>query len=237
MILICSTIFWAGLFVLFFSGFQFLETVHPPTRRRLRRVHLQHVLPVAPDDADLLDRDHPATPGSFSRRRRITCLTTPAAPDRIFAHKFFEAIAFSSWAFLLLLGSPLMVSFGIVEGGRLAVLRAFPRVFPRIRPDSGRSRSGGGDLRGHLPASPPEDRSWHARRWWVCWQSWRFLSWAGEIWRDSGGGADHRLAGWVAWSRLEWSRHSALAKPLDVGGAGSDGPRRLANRPVLSRRS
>ncbi len=42
-------------------------------------------------------------------------LTTPATADRIFAAKFQQAIAFSSWAFLVL-GLPILVAYGLVAG-------------------------------------------------------------------------------------------------------------------------
>lgn len=42
-------------------------------------------------------------------------LTTPALADRIFASKFLTAVGFSSWAFLVL-GMPVLVSYGMVAG-------------------------------------------------------------------------------------------------------------------------
>jgi ABC-2 type transport system permease protein len=42
-------------------------------------------------------------------------LHTPAADDRIFAYKYQGAIAFSSWAFLLL-GAPVLVAYGLIYG-------------------------------------------------------------------------------------------------------------------------
>ena len=42
-------------------------------------------------------------------------LTTPAKADRIFATKFQAAVAFSSWAFLIL-GLPILVAYGVVAG-------------------------------------------------------------------------------------------------------------------------
>lgn len=42
-------------------------------------------------------------------------LSTPARADRIFATKFQAAVAFSSWAFLIL-GLPILVAYGIVAG-------------------------------------------------------------------------------------------------------------------------
>ncbi len=40
---------------------------------------------------------------------------TPAAADQVFAYKFQGAVAFSSWAFLLL-GTPVLVGYGVVRG-------------------------------------------------------------------------------------------------------------------------
>jgi ABC-2 type transport system permease protein len=42
-------------------------------------------------------------------------LCTPARADQVFAYKFQTAIAFSSWAFLLL-GIPILISYGLVFG-------------------------------------------------------------------------------------------------------------------------
>jgi ABC-2 type transport system permease protein len=42
-------------------------------------------------------------------------LTTPARPERIVLHRFQEALFFSSWGFFLL-GSPMMLAYGIVVG-------------------------------------------------------------------------------------------------------------------------
>jgi ABC-2 type transport system permease protein len=42
-------------------------------------------------------------------------LSTPALADRIFAAKFLAAVGFSSWAFLVL-GMPILVSYGMVAG-------------------------------------------------------------------------------------------------------------------------
>ena len=42
-------------------------------------------------------------------------LSTPARADHIFTTKFQAAVAFSSWAFLIL-GMPILVAYGIVAG-------------------------------------------------------------------------------------------------------------------------
>ena len=50
--------------------------------------------------------------GLFHSREGAFLLTTPATTDRIFAYKFAESVAISSWGFFLL-GSPLMAAYGI----------------------------------------------------------------------------------------------------------------------------
>jgi ABC-2 type transport system permease protein len=49
----------------------------------------------------------------FSAAETSFLLTTPAPADQVFAYKFQGAIVFSSWAFVLL-GSPLLVAYGLV---------------------------------------------------------------------------------------------------------------------------
>jgi len=50
--------------------------------------------------------------GLFTGRETEFLLATPIADDQIFAYKFQGAIAFSSWAFVLL-GSPILLSYGL----------------------------------------------------------------------------------------------------------------------------
>ena len=63
--------------------------------------------------------------GLFQSREAAFLLTTPASTDRIFAYKFAEAIGFSSWGFFLL-GSPMMVAYGITVEAPGGVLRDVP---------------------------------------------------------------------------------------------------------------
>ena len=127
MIAICSAIFWAGLFFLFFGGFQFLKSFIP----NLSGEFVEYIFSMF--FLSLLVMLIFSTgiilyTGLFQSREAAYLLTTPASPDRIFAYKFFEAIAYSSWAFLLL-GSPLMVSFGIVEDASWRFYAIFPVFF------------------------------------------------------------------------------------------------------------
>src|SRR5205823_12782510 len=48
----------------------------------------------------------------FSAPETAFLLASPAPEDHIFAYKFGGALAFSSWAFLLL-GGPILIAFGI----------------------------------------------------------------------------------------------------------------------------
>src|SRR5947208_963792 len=49
----------------------------------------------------------------FSSHETAFLLSTPARADHVFAYKFQTAMAFSSWAFLLL-GGPILVAYGMV---------------------------------------------------------------------------------------------------------------------------
>ncbi len=113
MVVICSAVFWAGLFFLFFGGFQFLGMYGALAGDFVEYIFSLFFL-------SLLVMLFFSTgiilySSLFQRREAAFLLTTPATADRIFAYKFTEAIAVSSWAFLLL-GSPLMVAYGISVG-------------------------------------------------------------------------------------------------------------------------
>src|SRR5262249_24634633 len=49
----------------------------------------------------------------FAAQETEFLLSTPARADQVFAYKFQAAVAFSSWAFLLL-GIPILVAYGLV---------------------------------------------------------------------------------------------------------------------------
>jgi len=125
MILICSAIFWAGLFFLFFGGFQFLKSfIHSGEFVEfIFGMFFLSLLVMLIFSAGII-----LYTGLYQSREAAYLLTTPASPDQIFAYKFFEAIAYSSWAFLLL-GSPMMVSFGIVEDATWSFYAIFPIFF------------------------------------------------------------------------------------------------------------
>lgn len=113
MVVFCTGVFWAGLFFLFFGGFQFLGMYGALAGDFVEYVFSLFFL-------SLLVMLFFSTgivlyAGLFQSREASFLLTTPASADRIFAYKFGEAIAVSSWAFILL-GSPLMAGYGISVG-------------------------------------------------------------------------------------------------------------------------
>ena len=112
MILICSAVFWSGLFGIFFEGFQFLASFKIPDEiiGYLFSLFFLSLLILMVFSTGII-----LYTGLFQSREAGYLLTVPASTDRIFAYKFQEAMAYSSWGFLLL-GSPLMVAYGISIG-------------------------------------------------------------------------------------------------------------------------
>ena len=118
---------WAGLFGLFAEGFHFLKSTipepvtHDETARAVFSiffVSLSFMLVLS--TAIILY-------GSLYRSPEVRFLfSLPARIERIFLHKFQEAILFSSWGFLLL-GSPMLAAGA--SGGRITSASAAAR-FP-----------------------------------------------------------------------------------------------------------
>jgi ABC-2 type transport system permease protein len=113
LIALCSAVFWAVLFALFFEGFQFLGSFLNATEEIVEYLFgiffFSLLVMLVVSNAILLYN------GLFYSREATYLLTLPCPDDRAFSHKFAESIAFSSWGFLLL-GSPLMVAYGITVG-------------------------------------------------------------------------------------------------------------------------
>ncbi len=110
MIVACSLVFWVGLFVLFLGGFVFIglnDAFFQSIFEYLFSLFFLSILVMLFFSAGIL-----TYAGIFHSREAAFLLTTPATPDRIFAYKFVEGVGLSSWGFFLL-GSPLMVAYGI----------------------------------------------------------------------------------------------------------------------------
>ncbi len=110
MIFICSGVFWTVLFGLFFEGFQFLNSYLNATNEiveYLFGIFFMSLLVMLVFSTGII-----LYTSLFGSKESAYLLTLPAGEDRVFAYKFAEALAFSSWGFLLL-GSPMMVAYGI----------------------------------------------------------------------------------------------------------------------------
>jgi len=122
MIVFCSAVFWAGLFGLFFNGFRFIgiyvDLVNTIVEYIFSMFFLSLLVMLFFSTGIL------TYTGLFQSREAAFLLTTPASADRVFAYKFFEAVGFSSWGFLLL-GSPMMVAFGITVDAPAAFYAVF----------------------------------------------------------------------------------------------------------------
>jgi ABC-2 type transport system permease protein len=114
-ILLCSLVVWSGVFAGSIEGFTYLHKQHIPlaggivgTLFDLMFLTLA-VLLIFSSGIILYS-------SLFSSAETSFLLSMPAAADQVFAYKFQGALAFSSWAFLLL-GSPVLVAYGLVFGG------------------------------------------------------------------------------------------------------------------------
>lgn len=114
LILGLSLVLWLGLFWLFADGFWFLKAgiVHPETHDRMVRAVFGMFF--AALMVMLVFSSAIILYGSLFRSREVAfLLTIPARVERVFLHKFQEAVLFSSWGFLLL-GSPMLLAYGLV---------------------------------------------------------------------------------------------------------------------------
>lgn len=106
---------WIGLFRLFAEGFQFLgstipeQTTHDETARAVFNIFFASLMLMLAFSTGIL-----MYAGLYRASDVQWLLTLPVSAQRIFLHKFQEAMLFSSWGFLLL-GTPLLVAYGVVE--------------------------------------------------------------------------------------------------------------------------
>ncbi|MEA1951620.1 MAG: hypothetical protein U9N87_09555, partial [Planctomycetota bacterium] len=112
---ISSGLLWGGMFWLAIDGFHFLQTAIPDpaafggTVRSLFSVFFAGLMLMLTFSSAVLLH------GFLFRAADLTfLLTAPARVERVFLHKFQEAVFFSSWAFLLL-ATPMLLAHGIVE--------------------------------------------------------------------------------------------------------------------------
>lgn len=114
LVVVLSGVLWVGLFVLCMEGFQFLRTTISNPQMLEQTVGAVLGLFFASLMVMLVVSSGVILYGFLFQNREIAfLLTTPARPERVFVFKFQEAILLSSWGFLLL-GSPMLVAYGLV---------------------------------------------------------------------------------------------------------------------------
>jgi ABC-2 type transport system permease protein len=115
-ILLCSVVVWAFVFTVSLGGFRFLKVeVGLPLDGEI--VGLLFDLLFLALGVLLIFSSSLILYGSlFTAPETAFLLSKPVAADQVFAYKFQGAIAFSSWAFLLL-GGPILIAYGLMCDG------------------------------------------------------------------------------------------------------------------------
>jgi len=114
LIVVLTGLLWVGMFWMFLDGFAFLEhgIRHPETLdQTIRAVFSMFFASLM---VMLVFSSAIILYGSLFRSPEVTfLLTSPVRVERIFLHKFQEAIVLSSWG-CVLLGSPMLLAYGVV---------------------------------------------------------------------------------------------------------------------------
>ncbi len=109
LVLVLSIIFWAAVFYLFYDAFRFIDSMHAEVMSLLFNTFFSALMVMMTFSTGILMY------GSLYRSGESSfLLSCPLRAETIHAHKFTEALWFSSWGFILL-GSPMLIAYGIVR--------------------------------------------------------------------------------------------------------------------------
>lgn len=116
-IFLCSAIIWGALFTASYLGFRELDAKYNfPLNGRIIGLAFDLMF-VSLTIMLIISTEIILYSSLFTVPESTFLLSTPTPADRIFAYKFQGAVAFSSWGFLLL-GSPILIGYGlVVQGG------------------------------------------------------------------------------------------------------------------------
>jgi len=118
LILVLSCMIWGGLYGLFREGFVFLRNLETTVPISYYIIELLFGMFFLVLTGMLMFSVGVFLHESLFRSAETRfLLSTPAAADQIYRYKFREAVFFSGWAFLLL-GTPLLVAYGIEMGAQ-----------------------------------------------------------------------------------------------------------------------
>jgi ABC-2 type transport system permease protein len=111
-IVLCSAVIWVGVFAISMLGFSALQVeLRVPLDDRIL-VTLFSLLFVVLMLLLIFSTGIILYSSLFASAESSFLLSTPAPVDQVFAYKFQGAVAFSSWA-VVLLGSPILIAYGI----------------------------------------------------------------------------------------------------------------------------
>jgi ABC-2 type transport system permease protein len=127
-ILLCSLIVWLFIFFCSLEGFRFLQRdVRLPLGGDIVGT-LFDVLFMLLGVLLIFSSGLVLYASLFGSQETSFLLSRPVRDDRVFAFKFQGALAFSSWAFLLL-GAPLLIAYGLVRGSPWEFYAFLPLFF------------------------------------------------------------------------------------------------------------
>jgi len=110
LVAVLSGLFWAALYGLFVEAFTFLDALHAGVISLLFNAFFSSLMIMLVFSTGILMYG-----GMYCSTEARLLLTLPARPEMIYAHKFREAIWFSTWGFVLL-GSPMLAAYGVARG-------------------------------------------------------------------------------------------------------------------------
>jgi ABC-2 type transport system permease protein len=130
LVLSLSLLLWCGLLYMFLSGFSFLRSAIPHPETHDEMIHGIFSMFFAALMVMLMFSAGIILYGSlFHSPETAFLLTIPARTERVFLHKFQEAVVLSSWGFILL-GSPVILAYGLIaDAPWYYYLMMFPYVF------------------------------------------------------------------------------------------------------------
>lgn len=116
-ILLCCLVIWGTLFIISYYGFMELRTQWKLSLKETPIAILFNASFVVLSILLTFSTGIILFSSLYGSREGTFLLSSPLGEDHIFVYKFQSAVAFSSWAFLLL-GSPILLAFGLkVSGG------------------------------------------------------------------------------------------------------------------------
>ncbi|MFN9367494.1 MAG: putative ABC transporter permease subunit [Planctomycetia bacterium] len=106
---VLSGIFWGAIFLLSLEGFRFLRELHADVVSLLFNAFFLSLTLMLVFSAGIL-----LYSGMYCSTESRLLMTLPIRAEAFYAHKAHEALWFAGWGFLLL-GSPLLVAFGVEQ--------------------------------------------------------------------------------------------------------------------------